>query len=218
MKNNVYRTSQSFHAGAQGDKKPAPTPAAPTPEEAPGPRDLDEAITELRKTEPPRENVPAPSKPPAPQQTKEFPLKRQLENPQAGFITRTPKAPKPDLNGALTEAGRQVQKCGNQPVADGVEPPRHRAEDGRGAGAFIRRVQKRNADTPRKTGEPGFIRRVKRGGGRRATARGVRPRVVFHWACAFVLVDLPSIAVLQEVVRRRAQHRHSAFNPNCLLH
>ena len=96
----------------KGDsKKPAPTPAAPTPDEAPGPRDLDEAITELRKTEPPRENVPAPSKPPAPQQTKEFPLKRQLENPQAGFITRTPKAPKPDLNGALTEAGRQVQDC-----------------------------------------------------------------------------------------------------------
>ena len=38
-------------------------------------------------------------------------MKRQLENPQAGFITRTPKAPKPDLNGALTEAGRQVQDC-----------------------------------------------------------------------------------------------------------
>ncbi len=132
MKNNVYRTSQPESAQApKGDKKPAPTPAAPTPEEAPGPRDLDEAITELRKTEPPRENVPAPSKPPAPQQTKEFPLKRQLENPQAGFITRTPKAPKPDLNGALTEAGRQVQK--------------------------------RNADTPRKTGEElGFIRRVKK--------------------------------------------------------
>ena len=128
----VYRTSQPESTQApKGDKKPAPTPAAPTPEEAPGPRDLDEAITELRKTEPPRENVPAPSKPPAPQQTKEFPLKRQLENPQAGFITRTPKAPKPDLNGALTEAGRQVQK--------------------------------RNADTPRKTGEElGFIRRVKK--------------------------------------------------------
>ena len=131
-KNSVYRDSQSFTQAPKGDsKKPAPTPAAPVPEEPAGPRDLDEAITELRKTEPPRENVPAPSKPPAPQQTKEFPLKRQLENPQAGFITRTPKAPKPDLNGALTEAGRQVQK--------------------------------RNADTPRKTGEElGFIRRVKK--------------------------------------------------------
>ena len=116
----------------KGDsKKPAPTPAAPTPEEPAGPRDLDEAITELRKTEPPRENVPAPSKPPAPQQTQDFPWKRQLVNPQAGFITRTPKAPKPDLGGAMTEAGRQVQK--------------------------------RNGDTPRKTGEElGFIRRVKK--------------------------------------------------------
>ena len=107
----IQNVTTSSTQAPKGDKKPAPTPAAPTPEEAPGPRDLDEAITELRKTEPPRENVPAPSKPPAPQQTKEFPLKRQLENPQAGFITRTPKAPKPDLNGALTEAGRQVQDC-----------------------------------------------------------------------------------------------------------
>ena len=101
------------------------------PEEPAGPRDLDEAITELRKTEPPRENVPAPSKPPAPQQTKEFPLKRQLENPQAGFITRTPKGPKPDLNGALTEAGRQVQKRN-------ADAPRKSGEEL----GFIRRVKK----------------------------------------------------------------------------
>ena len=132
MKNNVYRTSQPESTQApKGDKKPAPTPAAPTPEEAPGPRDLDEAITELRKTEPPRENVPAPSKPPSPQQTQDFPWKRQLVNPQAGFITRTPKAPKPDLGGALTEAGRQVQKRN-------ADAPRKSGEEL----GFIRRVKK----------------------------------------------------------------------------
>ena len=129
----VYRTSQpeSTQAPKADSKKPAPTPAAPTPEEPAGPRDLDEAITELRKTEPPRENVPAPSKPPAPQQTQEFPWKRQLENPQDGFITRTPKAPKPDLGGALTEAGRQVQKRN-------ADAPRKSGEEL----GFIRRVKK----------------------------------------------------------------------------
>ena len=129
----VYRTSQpkSTQAPKGDSKKPAPTPAAPVPEEPAGPRDLDEAITELRKTEPPRENVPAPSKPPAPQQTQEFPWKRQLENPQDGFITRTPKAPKPDLGGALTEAGRQVQKRN-------ADAPRKSGEEL----GFIRRVKK----------------------------------------------------------------------------
>ena len=129
----VYRTSQpeSTQAPKGDSKKPAPTPAAPVPEEPAGPRDLDEAITELRKTEPPRENVPAPSKPPAPQQTQEFPWKRQLENPQDGFITRTPKTPKPDLGGALTEAGRQVQKRN-------ADAPRKSGEEL----GFIRRVKK----------------------------------------------------------------------------
>ena len=132
MASRIYRHSQSFTQAPKGDsKKPAPTPAAPVPEEPAGPRDLDEAITELRKTEPPRENVPAPSKPPAPQQTQDFPWKRQLENPQDGFITRTPKAPKPDLGGALTEAGRQVQKRN-------ADAPRKSGEEL----GFIRRVKK----------------------------------------------------------------------------
>ena len=114
-----------------GGKKAAVAPAPAEPEPA-GPRDLDEAIAELRKTEPARVNVPAPSKPAAAQQTQDFPLKRQLSNPKAGFITRVEKPNnRPSRDGALTEAGRQVQK------RDGDKP----RKSGELLG-FIRRVKK----------------------------------------------------------------------------
>ena len=53
-------------------------------------------------------------------------MKRQLVNPQAGFITHAEGA-KPDLGGAMTEVGGRSEGIRDSP------------EDGRGAG-FIRRV------------------------------------------------------------------------------
>ena len=112
------KTGGKKAAVAPAPAAPAPAPAEPEPA---GPRDLDEAIAELRKTEPARVNVPAPSKPAAAQQTQDFPLKRQLSNPKAGFITRVEKPNnRPSRDGALTEAGRQVQKRdGDKPRKSG---------------------------------------------------------------------------------------------------